>query len=864
MNVCGGRVSISMIAGAALALLSLTGYSPAADCNGNQVDDAADIAAGTSADCNVDGRPDECDLRDGSIAFDEARVVLAEGRFYMYPARPVHADLDGDGDIDIVVAGDAVGVIFNRGDGVFGLPVTVAPELERSGGVWNSIRGGDLDGDGDIDLALTSQHRPEIAFLANDGNGGFAVGHVVPLPGEAKGRPHLTDLEGDGDLDLVELTISYRDGLRIYDTVALLENRGNATFDVDLIASAHHGGAPIPVDLDGDSFPDLVSSYREQDESGNYIEGGVAVRHNAGDGTFLEFSLTPLGAPLSGFILEDLDGDADPDLAGAFPASEAVTVLRNTGDGAFAPRRDTPAGGPAEGLLAVDLDADGDADLLASGDGDFQGDSFGTSVLANDGSGSFRAPQILSNLHRVGAADFDGDGLPDLIAWGYLDRAPLIEVRRNLGGLSFEEQARLSMTDEVQDVFPMDLDRDGDLDLVKTNPVEILRNVTGSESFSLGCAGFVRGDANADGGVSIADIVTITRFQHLLLCRDAGDANDDEVADLCDASFITRTLFLGDTGISAPYPAPASDPTSTPVQSSVSGLGCGETSPGARAGCAEYAVEEPIEVGDVVRIGDAFALPGGEVSIPILVSTSVPVEGIQLVLEYDPDVLDFGNPEPFRSFRSLDFEGSFYGQFPPDAGGWDAPNLSPFHADPERGLIMLGIVGSFWHDGFDVPPGEEILVASMRAAVSADVEPGTLISIGPAAGTEEGGVGPHRLRNELVHRGDARFVSVLPEIRTGYLQIVGDQSYFVRGDSNGDWTVDISDPVSTLNTLFLGAAGTACPDAADSNDDGKADISDAIHTLGFLYIGEAPMPPPYPEAGTDPTADELRCLRLPR
>ena len=51
---------------------------------------------------------------------------------------------------------------------------------------------------------------------------------------------------------------------------------------------------------------------------------------------------------------------------------------------------------------------------------------------------------------------------------------------------------------------------------------------------------------------------------------------------------------------------------------------------------------------------------------------------------------------------------------------------------------------------------------------------------------------------------------------------------------------------------------------ADSNDDGKADISDAIHTLGFLFGGAGPMPPPFPEAGADPSADELRCLRLPR
>ena len=68
----------------------------------------------------------------------------------------------------------------------------------------------------------------------------------------------------------------------------------------------------------------------------------------------------------------------------------AFPFLRNRGDGGFEPRADIHAGGPVERLLAADLDADGDTDLLAWEEGSFDGDAFGTALLANDGSGAFR------------------------------------------------------------------------------------------------------------------------------------------------------------------------------------------------------------------------------------------------------------------------------------------------------------------------------------------------------------------------------------------------------------------------------------------------------------------------------------------
>ena len=83
---------------------------------------------------------------------------------------------------------------------------------------------------------------------------------------------------------------------------------------------------------------------------------------------------------------------------------------------------------------------------------------------------------------------------------------------------------------------------------------------------------------------------------------------------------------------------------------------------------------------------------------------------------------------------------------------------------------------------------------------------------------------------------------------------------FVRGDSNGDSMVDISDAVATLNYLFVGEGQTIpCEDAGDVNDDGSLNITDPVYVLAYLFQGGLPPMEPFPEEGVDETGDRLRC-----
>ncbi len=102
------------------------------------------------------------------------------------------------------------------------------------------------------------------------------------------------------------------------------------------------------------------------------------------------------------------------------------------------------------------------------------------------------------------------------------------------------------------------------------------------------------------------------------------------------------------------------------------------------------------------------------------------------------------------------------------------------------------------------------------------------------------------------------------EVSDGYLtdektiKITVKDTPFIRGDSNADSVVDISDAVNTLNVLFKGQGTFPCEDAADANDDGIVDISDAVKTLLVLFDSQT-MPSPYPDRGLDATQDELHC-----
>ena len=134
------------------------------------------------------------------------------------------ADLDGDGDSDLVVSSrqsDIVSVFLNNGDGTFALRTDYA-----TGHTPSSVFIADLDGDGDNDLAVAGDVNTVSVFL-NNGDGTFAPKvDYAAATGNSPQDVSISDLDGDGDNDLA-VTISRSDN------VSVLLNNGDGTFGAE-------------------------------------------------------------------------------------------------------------------------------------------------------------------------------------------------------------------------------------------------------------------------------------------------------------------------------------------------------------------------------------------------------------------------------------------------------------------------------------------------------------------------------------------------------------------------------------------------------------------------------------------------------
>ena len=93
------------------------------------------------------------------------------------------------------------------------------------------------------------------------------------------------------------------------------------------------------------------------------------------------------------------------------------------------------------------------------------------------------------------------------------------------------------------------------------------------------------------------------------------------------------------------------------------------------------------------------------------------------------------------------------------------------------------------------------------------------------------------------------------------LELIGTGSRgFIRGDANGDGSIDLGDVVACLLVLFTGEP-TDCLDSLDTDDSGYLEITDAIQMLEYLFL-DGPAPAwPFPWPGDDPTPDDLDCRR---
>jgi PKD repeat protein len=332
----------------------------------------------------------------------------------------VTADVDGDGDLDVVAASDTDDRISwysnTDGDGTFG-PEQLISEFAAGA---SSVFVADLDGDGDLDVLSSSIDDSKIAWYENlDGLGTFGVQRLLMNDEQGAHSVYAADLDGDGDLDVVAVTsVTIGDKQPVTNSrVAWYANSdglGNFGPQRVIANNAIVLNAVIAADLDGDGDQDVVTA-AGLGGSGyiGWFENTNSLGSFAGRG-FIAPPFTVL-SPLSAFAA-DLDGDADLDILSASSSDDKIAWYENLeGTGNFGPQEIISADATfARSVFAVDMDNDGDLDVVSSS---YQEVAW---YANSDSHGSFSRQQVVSlpgEDHRwVTAADVDGDLFPDVLS----------------------------------------------------------------------------------------------------------------------------------------------------------------------------------------------------------------------------------------------------------------------------------------------------------------------------------------------------------------------------------------------------------------------------------------------------------------
>ena len=159
-------------------------------------------------------------------------------------------DLNGDELPDVAAGGSALTLLFNRGDGTLGAPVSIfgGPTDVRA------MAGEDVDGDGDVDLAVA--HRENlVTVMLNAGDGQFRD-FAIHAAGATPTAIGIAFLDDDSNLDIVTANRGTND-------FSILAGIGNGRFQEESRVKVGKGPVDLAIeDLNADGLNDLVTANR--------------------------------------------------------------------------------------------------------------------------------------------------------------------------------------------------------------------------------------------------------------------------------------------------------------------------------------------------------------------------------------------------------------------------------------------------------------------------------------------------------------------------------------------------------------------------------------------------------------------------
>ncbi|MFC2172917.1 FG-GAP repeat domain-containing protein, partial [Acidobacteriota bacterium] len=376
-------------------------------------------------------------------------------------------DVDSDGDLDLVAANYSQPnrLYLNNGtadpfNGVIG--------SDLGGSTTWSVALGDVDADGDLDVVFGNDWQENRLFLNNgtaDPFNGVAGTDIVPFDQHSTRSVALGDVDGDGDLDLVEVNNDQPNYLYLNNGTA---DPFSGVTGKEITLDAHSTRVLVLGDVDADGDLDLLAG-NDLQQNRLYLNNGTADPFNGVTGA----DITADNQRSFAFALGDVDGDQDLDLvAGNYFEPNRIYLNNGTANPFFgATGRDVTADPfSTESTALGDVDRDGDLDLVV-------GNFFAANRLYNGTSEPFAGvtgSDVTADAHAtlsIALADMDGDGDLDFIAGNDLSDPNRLYLNNGTAD-PFNSVTGRDITADgyfTNDVAVGDVDGDGDLDLVTGN-----------------------------------------------------------------------------------------------------------------------------------------------------------------------------------------------------------------------------------------------------------------------------------------------------------------------------------------------------------------------------------------------------------
>ncbi|MDP8286992.1 MAG: T9SS type A sorting domain-containing protein [Candidatus Electryonea clarkiae] len=388
------------------------------------------------------------------------------------------ADLDGDGDLDVLGSAEiAHDISWWENDGTPDVGDWTEHAIDADFLDAKSVYAADIDGDGDIDVLGASYDSDDIAWWVNDGTPDEGEWTMHTVEGSFTGAfsVHAADVDGDGNMDVL--------GGAENDNLAWFENDGtplNGGWTEHTIGNFVNVKSVYAADVDGDGDIDVLGTA--------YLADDITWWENNGSGSFTEHTIAGNFWRANSVHACDVDGDGDIDVLGTAYNGNDITWWENTQQPQ--PEPETWTENTIEGdffvassVFATDVDGDGDTDVLGT-----SANADDITWWENDGSENFTEHTIQGDFDgasSVYASDVDGDGDVDVL--GTADAADDITWWENDGNENFTEHTILGTFDGAKSVYATDVDGDGDVDVL--GAAEIADDITwfendGNENFT--------------------------------------------------------------------------------------------------------------------------------------------------------------------------------------------------------------------------------------------------------------------------------------------------------------------------------------------------------------------------------------------